>query len=196
MVETREELIKRFHFDTTPGSVTRAYIDAGYHISEYGEMFNTKIKPGYYVQVVGCADHGSRYVVEKITYNDYAYSADRYYRAGRSNTLCKPTFHLKGRSKPLSAKSIIPVSGATNMLQIESKKSTLVIETKEVIDTDNTVKVIETGSFTVFESLGQAQTWITKTIRDSVRDKNEYRTFRIYQVVSEAKASEPPVTFS
>lgn len=135
------------------------------------------------------------YVVAKL---DYEFSSDTHYTPdGQYMPIYRQRVTVEGLSRGYFASNFKLVSkkGAKIVatLQIEDLKPSVAIE----IDTDaagNDV-VKEGAEYLSFESGVKARAAVSKIISDSIREKNEYRRFRIFTNSVVAGAKEPEIEF-
>lgn len=82
-------------------------------------------------------------------------------------------------------------AAAMTIHAIEERKPVLSIEI--TVGADG--KDEEVGEFSRHDTLSQARAVVGKTITASIREKNEYRRFRLYQMIEVGGAKEPEIEF-
>lgn len=105
----------------------------------------------------------------------------------------------RGFKKEVRAKNFKKSKGATlmpaNVLSIESNKPTVVVEITESL-VDGKAVITEIGTPVQLDSLSAARVYTANAITESIREKNTYRQFRVYQEVFVARAKKPEIEFA
>lgn len=143
--------------------------------------------------------HGQPYVVEEARSSSSLYTSfrdenGRYQYAYEQKLTIKDDrgFRKEVRSKNFTASKEAPVS---TILALESNRPTVVVEIVEKVVDGKTV-IEEIGTPIGMESLSAARVYTTNEISKAIREKNEYKQFRIYQEVSIARAKKPEIEFA
>jgi hypothetical protein len=186
-------------------AVTLKYVEAGFFVDENGYIHDTLFWPGDSVvnTKIGIAiPTDIPYEVTKVSWMGkysptYRYDLTGYLQKGASHrtNVYRAKIHPRGYSVGYSASNFkINGNPKNTMLSLEQKKPTLVIEVTETL-VDNVPVLTEVGNYEKFESIGAARAFVATKIRDAVRQRNAYPSYRIYAEDSVAVAEEPPIVF-
>jgi hypothetical protein len=99
----------------------------------------------------------------------------------------------------MSADNFVLIKSGDNKmaatLAIEVDRPCLVREIKEVLDANGKPVVQAVGDYVEFDSKRAARLYTEEQITQSIREKNDYRRFRIYQEQEISQAKKPEIEF-
>lgn len=171
---------------------TKKLVDDGYYVDFYGNIGDTTIYPGDTVKLnvgsrITTVNMDDTYTVQNIKLSGRSSIGLPYYRTGHSSPYYVYFAHLQINGKLYLAKNFTKTG-------VNTMTTTIVREFAEHVSVSN-VERVYIGEQKEFNTLAEANKFVSAAISNSLRTDNKYRKFVLFQEVCVAQAKQPEVEF-